>query len=109
MGYTSYPSNVLQRSLSMKRQLTIAVLIVVLLLSAGFAQAEIGVTDACQDQVDELLDKLNSDKDEYTAESRAKAKKHLVAAKANRVEPQKCRENLMKARKALKKGKWDKR
>jgi hypothetical protein len=38
------------------------------------SMAEVGVTDACQDDVRELEDKIKDNKDDYTAESRRKAK-----------------------------------
>ena len=89
----------------MKKPIKIGLLATVFSMSASFSQAEIGITDACQEQVDELLEKINDNPDDYTPESRAKAKKHLIAAKAKRVEARKCRRHLMNARKELRKGK----
>jgi hypothetical protein len=68
-----------------------------------------GVTDACQDDVRELEDKMKDNKDDYTAESRRKAKTHLLGAKTNRLNPVKCRKNILDAREELRKGKRDKK
>jgi hypothetical protein len=76
---------------------------------ASLSLAEVGVTDNCQEEVDELMDKIDDDKDDYTAESRRKAKNHLLAARTNRLDPVKCRGNLLDARKELQEGKRDKR
>ena len=73
------------------------------------AMADVGVTDACQDDVKELQDKIRDNKDDYTAESRRKAKNHLLAAKTNRLNPAKCRGNILDARKELQEGKRDKK
>jgi len=55
--------------------------------SASISIADVGMTDACQDDINELQDKINDNKEDYTAESRRKAKNHLLAAKTNRVNP----------------------
>ena len=68
-----------------------------------------GVTDACQDRVKELEDKIKDNKDDYTAESRRKAKQQLVAAKTNRLNPVKCNSNIRDARQELREGKLDKK
>lgn len=53
---------------------------------------------------------INKDnKDDYTAESRRKAKVELTAAKTNRLNPAKCRKNILDARAELTKGKRDKK
>jgi hypothetical protein len=72
------------------------------------ALADVGVTDACQDDAKELQDKIRDNKDDYTAESRRKAKNHLLAAKTNRLNPVKCRGNILDAHNELRKGKRDK-
>jgi hypothetical protein len=84
----------------------------VLLLLAVFttsfvtiASAEVGVTDKCQDEVKELEEKIRDNKDDYTAEARTKAQAQLAAAKTNRANPAKCRENLRDARQELRDGK----
>lgn len=73
------------------------------------AMADVGVTDSCQDDARELADKIQDNKDDYTAESRRKAKQELMAAKTNRLNPAKCRGNILDARKELQKGKRNKK
>ena len=73
----------------------------------GFAQ--VGVTDDCQDDIQQLEDEMERDKDDYTAESRRKAQTQIAAAKTNRLNPAKCRKNLQDARQELRQGKRDKR
>lgn len=78
------------------------------LCTVGFAltaAAEVGVTDKCQEEVKELEDKIRDNKDDYTAEARRKARAQLAAAKTNRANPAKCRENLRDARQELREGK----
>ncbi len=78
------------------------------LLSAP-SMAEIGVTDDCQDDIKKLEDDIEKDRDDYTAESVARARSQLTLAKTNRLNPIKCRKNLQDARKALREGKRDKK
>lgn len=78
------------------------------IFGAAPALAAVGVTDDCQEDIKDLEDKIRDDKDDYTAESRRKAKTQLAAAKTNRLNPAKCRGNIMDARKELKQGKRDK-
>lgn len=70
---------------------------------------DVGVTDNCQDEVKELEDEMEENRDDYTAESRRRAKAELTAAKTNRLDPIKCRKNLQDARQELREGKRDKR
>ncbi len=79
-----------------------------LLLSAP-SMAELGVTDDCQDDIKKLEDDIEKDRDDYTAESVAKARSQLTLAKTNRLNPVKCRKNLQDARQALREGKRDKK
>ena len=69
------------------------------------ASAEVGITDKCQEEVKELEDKIDKNKDDYTSEARRKARANLAAAKTNRANPAKCRENLRDARQDLRDGK----
>ena len=71
--------------------------------------ADLGVTDNCQDEVKDVEEKIEKDRDEYTAESRSKAKAELTKAKTNRLDPIKCRKNVQDARQELRKGKRDKK
>ena len=90
--------------------ITIRTLIgVVCTLAATATLSDVGVTDACQDDAKELEEEIDDNKDDYTAESRRKAKSQLMAAKTNRLNPVKCRENIRDARKALREGKRDKK
>jgi hypothetical protein len=80
-----------------------------LLALAAPANADIGLTDNCQDDIDKLRDDIKDDKDDYTAESRRKAEAQLAAARANRLDPLKCRKNIQDARQELREGKRDKK
>jgi len=84
------------------------------ILMAGLALAtdtfaQLGVTDNCQEDIEKLEDEMKRDKDDYTAESRAKAQSQIAVAKTNRLNPAKCRKNLQDARQELRQGKRDKR
>ena len=78
-------------------------------LTGVAAMADVGVTDACQDDIRDLQEKIDDNKDDYTAESRRKAQQHLMAAKTNRLNPAKCRGNILDARRELQEGKRDKK
>jgi len=93
----------------MNRIICIAIIAAMSLWSISPSMAEVGVTDACQKDVKELEDDIDDNKDDYTAESRRKAKQHLMAAKTNRLNPVKCRRNILEAREELRKGKRDKK
>ena len=85
-----------------------AVLTLSALLTLGFtltSSADVGITDKCQEEVRELEEKIDDNKDDYTSEARRKARAHLAAAKTNRANPAKCRENLRDARQDLRDGK----
>jgi hypothetical protein len=69
-----------------------------MLFMSGSVQA------GCQDQVDELRDKINDNKDDYTLAARREAKRHLAAAEVKRLSPLECREKLREARQALRQG-----
>lgn len=82
------------------------------LVSLGFsinAACEVGVTDNCQEDIQELEDEMDRDRDDYTSESRRKAQAQLAAARTNRLNPAKCRKNLADARQELRQGKREKR
>lgn len=99
----------MKETYQMTRVICIALMTVVSLWCISPCMAEMGVTDSCQDDVRGLEDKIKDSKDDYTAESRREAKRHLMAAKANRLNPAKCRSNVLKAREALRKGKQGKK
>ena len=71
--------------------------------------ADVDVTDACQDEIRELQEKINDSKDDYTAESRRRAENHVLAAKTNCLNPAGCRGNILDARKELQEGWKDRR
>ena len=93
----------------MNRIICIAMIAAMSLWCISPSMAEVGVTDACQKDVKELEDDIDDNKDDYTAESRRKAKQHLMSAKTNRLNPAKCRSNILEAREELRKGKRDKK
>lgn len=93
----------------MNKMIFIAIIFAMSLWCISPSMADVGVTDACQDDVKELMDKINDNRDDYTAESRRKAKKHLMDAKTNRLNPAKCRKNILEAREELREGKRDKK
>lgn len=80
-----------------------------LLLFPVQAYSDLAVTDNCQDEVKELEEKIEKDRDEYSADSRSKARAELARAKTNRLDPIKCRKNVQDARQELRKGKRDKK
>jgi hypothetical protein len=91
-----------------RRRSDLAFALAALLVSAP-AYSDVGVTDKCQDDIRDLQDDMQENKDDYTAESRAKANAELAAARTNRVNPAKCRKNIQDARQALREGKRDKK
>ncbi len=86
-----------------------AILAVTLLLVGTSGFADVGVTDGCQDDIRDLQEEMKDNKEDYTAESRAKANAELATARTNRLNPAKCRKNLQDARQALREGKRDKK
>ena len=85
-----------------------AALVLSALIMIGFTlsvSAEVGITDKCQEEVKELEKKIDNNKDDYSSEARRKARANLTAAKTNRANPVKCRENLRDARQDLRDGK----
>lgn len=93
----------------MNRVPTITLIFAMVFCCSSTSLAEVGVTDSCQEDAKELKAKINDNKDDYTAESRRKAKTELTAAKTNILNPAKCRKNILDARAALTKGKQDKK
>ena len=95
----------------MKKAVKISTYILLMAFSLVSVQAvaDLGVTDNCQDEVKELEEEMEENRDDYTAESRTRARAELTAAKTNRLDPIKCRKNLQDARQELRQGKRDKR
>lgn len=86
-----------------------ACLAAAILVFSDAANADLGVTDNCQDEVKELDKKIEDNHDDYTSESRSRARAELAMARTNRLDPIKCRKNVQDARQELRKGKRDKR
>jgi hypothetical protein len=93
----------------MKSKAVLMLAAAVCLLGMRLTIADVGVTDACQDDIKDLEKKMRDNRDDYTLESRRKAETQLMAAKTNRMNPAKCRENIRDARKELREGKSDKK
>ena len=93
----------------MNKMIFIAIIAAMSLWCISPSMAQVGVTDACQEDIGKLEDDINDNRDDYTAESRRKAKQHLLEAKTNRLNPAKCRQNILEAREELRKGKRDKK
>ena len=93
----------------MSRTIRIALFVVLSLGCISQSMADVGVTGSCQDNAKELEEKIRDNKDDYTSESRRKAKTQLAAARTNRLNPAKCRGNILDAREELKKGRHDKK
>ncbi len=91
------------------RPLALLLLAISTLLFSSVGSADIVLTDNCQEDIRTLQDEMRDNKDDYTAESRAKANAELTVAKTNIVNPVKCRKNVRDAREALRKGKRDKK
>ena len=80
-----------------------------ILVFSAAANADLGVTDNCQDEVKELDKKIENNQNDYTSESRSRARAELAKARTNRLDPIKCRKNVQDARQELRKGKRDNR
>ena len=59
----------------------------------------------CKDKVKEVRDDIEKNRDDYTAEARAEAQKHLVQAEVPSVKLADCEREVSKAKKALREGK----
>ena len=78
-----------------------------LLAGAVLAIAVAGAAPAfgdCRDQVRELRQEINDDRNGYSPASRIEAKRHLAAAELTIMQPLECRTQLRQARQALRKG-----
>ncbi len=81
------------------RKIAMTLIFVGIALVGGSARAD------CKDEVRELRQEINDNRDKYTREARAEAQKELVAAQAQIASPLVCREHLRKARRALRQDK----
>jgi len=79
--------------------------IVVLLASISVLAATPALAADCRDKVKEVRDDIDKNKDDYTAEARAEAQKHLVQAELPSLKIADCQREVEKAKKALRQGK----
>jgi len=86
------------RLLSLRACCVIAAIAIFLVLATGSA----AFAD-CKEEVNHLRQEINDNRDNYTADSRAEAKKELAMAQATLLQPLECREHLRNARQALQK------
>jgi hypothetical protein len=78
--------------------------LVSLLASLSFLGASPALAD-CKDEVKEVREDIEQNRDRYTAEARAEAQKHLVQAEVPSLKLADCRREVEKAKKALREGK----
>jgi hypothetical protein len=93
----------------MLRNTTARYLAFILLSAPLLATAEIGVTDGCQKEIAEVEEDIRRHDDQYTLESKTRARAELAAARTNRLNAIKCRGNIQDARKALREGKRERK
>jgi hypothetical protein len=79
--------------------------IVALLASISVMGATPALATDCKDKVKEVRDDIDKNKDDYTAEARAEAQKHLVQAELPSLKIADCQREVEKAKKALRQGK----
>lgn len=78
----------------------------VIVLAAGIGLWSLPAAADCKDEVEEVNDQIKEDRDEYTAEAIREACEHLIKARAHlRDHSLDCREDIFKARRALRQGK----
>ena len=65
----------------MNKKSLITLIVSLNLCYVPLSMADVGITEGCQDDVQELQDKMRDNKEDYTAESRRKANTQLMAAK----------------------------
>lgn len=58
----------------------------------------------CRDDIEEVRQEINDDRDDYTAEAKLRARKNLTQAELSIARPVECRKNVMQARIALREG-----
>ena len=71
----------------MNYPIRLALLIIAATLALQSAQADVGVTDNCQEDIDSLQDDIDRNEDDYTRESIRKARNQLLQARTNRLNP----------------------
>ena len=78
---------------------------VVLLASLSVLGATPALAADCRDKVKEVREDIEKNKNDYTAEARAEAQKHLVQAEVPSLKLADCQREVEKAKKALRQGK----
>jgi hypothetical protein len=76
-----------------------------LLASLSVLNAPPALAADCKDKVKEVRDDIEKNRDDYTAEARAEAQKHLVQAEVPSLKLGDCEREVSKAKKALREGK----
>lgn len=89
-----------QSEIVVKRTKNISAALAAALLICSFGSVPVHAWD-CQEDVDDLREKIRDDKDRWSDKERREAREHLRKAELKRVNPMECREELIKARKAL--------
>jgi hypothetical protein len=79
--------------------------LVALLGSLAVLAATPALADGCKDEVKEVREDLDKNRDEYSADARAEAQRHLVQAEVPSLKLADCRREVEKAKKALRDGK----
>lgn len=72
---------------------------------ALFTVTAVPVFADCKDEIKEVRDDLDKNKDTYDREAVAQARKHLVQAEVPSLKPADCRREVAEAKKALRQGK----
>jgi len=92
---------ILQKGVPMLRQLILSIILSAALITATVAP----VLADCRDEIREVRNDIDKNKELYTKEAIVKARKHLVRAEVPSLRPAECRRQVLAAKKALRKGK----
>lgn len=85
----------------MSKPLLTAIMVTLSLVAGAMTPALPAWGWECQDDVDDLRKKIRDDDDRWSKKERDEALEHLRKAELKRINPAECREELIKARKAL--------
>ena len=85
----------------MLRQLFLSIVLSTTLITAAVTP----VFADCRDEVKEVRNDIDKNKEKYTKEAIVKARKHLLRAEVPSLKPADCRRQVLAAKKALRKGK----
>jgi len=83
------------------RQLILSLVLVTALVTVPV----VTVYADCKDEIQEVRDDIENNKDKYTREAIAEARKHLLDAELPSLKLADCRREVMAAKKALRQGK----